>query len=143
MKSRVQISLSPFVLYFTSGNRWCPQPKLLQVQILYYLMNFAKQFTYRCDVRSLSTNLESLRLWFLLIPIAQPPAGFPPLVKKFTLLRSPLGNKTSKDQFERRAYRGYFWVESKDACEILAIVDVLRHMNGVKCKINVSTRTNI
>ena len=56
-------------------------------------------------------------------------------MKRFTLLCSPLGNKTSKDQFERREYRIYFRVESKKPSFILAYMNTLTYFNEVKYKV--------
>lgn len=90
---------------------------------------------YICEVWCSSTDLKSLKSWFLLLPLSRPCTGLSTKIKRFTLLRSPLGNKTSKDQFERREYRSHFFVESENLCKVLAILDVLKYSNGVKSKV--------
>nr|QWK44229.1 ribosomal protein S10 [Akkesiphycus lubricus] len=100
-----------------------------------------KSLTFNCKVWSTSTDLSSLKLWYLLLPLSAPSTGLSTRIKRFTLLRSPLGNKTSKDQFERREYRGYFHIQSKHACEILSLVHALRYSNGVRFKMVVSRST--
>nr|YP_011008244.1 ribosomal protein S10 [Halosiphon tomentosus]WBP70145.1 ribosomal protein S10 [Halosiphon tomentosus] len=103
-------------------------------------MGFSKDYIYKCEVWSLSTNLASLKLWVFLLPLSFSCTGLSTRLKRFTLLRSPLGNKTAKDQFERREYRGYFCIESKKASKILALISVLRHLNGVKYKVKMCSK---
>lgn len=98
-------------------------------------MELKNKNTYICEVWSNSVDLKSLKLWFLLLPLSRPCTGLSTKIKRFTLFRSPLGNKTSKDQFERREYRSYFSFESKNPSKILAILDVLKHSNYVKSKV--------
>lgn len=94
-----------------------------------------KKKIYTCKVWSSSTNLKSLKSWLLLLPSSCYSTGLSTNIKRFTLLRSPLGNKTSKDQFERREYRNYFIFTSNKPDQILALLNVLRHSVGVKSKI--------
>ncbi len=96
---------------------------------------YLKEKTYICEVWSSSTDLKSLKAWLFLLPLSRPCTGLSTKIKRFTLLRSPLGNKTSKDQFERREYRSYFSFESKNPSKILAVLDVLKYSNDVKSKI--------
>ena len=103
-------------------------------------MSCSQNFTYKCEVWSLSTNLVNLKLWVLLLPLSLSSTGLSTRIKRFTLLRSPLGNKTSKDQYERQEYRSYLSIESKKASKILAFLDVLRHLNGVKYKVKVANK---
>jgi len=67
--------------------------------------------------------------------------GLPTRTKQFTLLRSPLGNKKAKDQFERREYRNYCYYKTQEASKILGFLEVLRTLNGVKLKVKVSNAT--
>nr|YP_009549864.1 ribosomal protein S10 [Cladosiphon okamuranus]AYW52578.1 ribosomal protein S10 [Cladosiphon okamuranus] len=94
-----------------------------------------KQKTYICEVWSSSTDLKSLKLWLLLLPLSRPSTALSTKIKRFTLLRSPLGNKRSKDQFERREYRSYFSFKSKRPSKVLAVLEVLKYSNDVKSKI--------
>lgn len=94
-----------------------------------------KHNTYTCEVWSSSTDLKGLKSWLLLLPLSCPSTGLSTKIKRFTLLRSPLGNKTAKDQFERKEYRSYFSFECKEPCTILAFLDVLRYSGGIKSKV--------
>nr|YP_009454568.1 ribosomal protein S10 [Endarachne binghamiae]AUG32984.1 ribosomal protein S10 [Endarachne binghamiae]AZJ13593.1 ribosomal protein S10 [Endarachne binghamiae] len=94
-----------------------------------------KTHTYLCKVWSSSTDLKALKNWFLLLPLIKKCTGLSTKTKRFTLLRSPLGNKTAKDQFERKEYRSYFFLKSEDPSRILAFLNILRHSTGVKLKI--------
>lgn len=94
-----------------------------------------KKRTYICKVWSTSVDLKSLKTWFLLLPLSRPHTGLSTKIKRFTLFRSPLGNKTSKDQFERREYRSYVFFKSKNPSKILALLNILRYSNSVKSKI--------
>ncbi len=98
-----------------------------------------KKSIYKCEVWSSSTDLKSLKSWLFLLPLCSPCTGLSTKIKRFTLLRSPLGNKTAKDQFERREYRSYFSFECKEPSKILAFLDVLRYSGGIKSKINFKT----
>nr|YP_011007964.1 ribosomal protein S10 [Chorda asiatica]QWK44437.1 ribosomal protein S10 [Chorda asiatica]WBP69795.1 ribosomal protein S10 [Chorda asiatica] len=93
-----------------------------------------KNITYVCEVWCSSTNMNSFKQWFLFLPLSINGTGLRPYIKRFTLLRSPLGNKRAKDQFERKEYRSYFYVEFKEASKLLAFIDVLRLSNGVRFK---------
>ncbi len=106
-------------------------------------MSFPKNVTYKCEVWSTSTNLTNLKLWFALLPLSLSYTGLPTRVKRFTLLRSPLGNKTSKDQFERREYRSYLSLESEKVSKILAFLDVLNHLNGIRSKVKIIKDTSL
>lgn len=90
---------------------------------------------YICEVWFGSTNLKSLKSCLLLLPSACSSTGLSTSIKRFTLLRSPLGNKTSKDQFERREYRNYLYFLSDKPYKVLAFLHVLRYSVGVKSKI--------
>lgn len=79
----------------------------------------------------------------MLLPSLVSSTGLSKKVKRFTLLRSPLGNKTSKDQFERIEYSNYFFMESHNACTILQLLDVLNHLNDIKFKVKVSKIPNL
>lgn len=105
------------------------------------LMKLKKKL-YKCKVWSSSTNLKSLKLWLLLLPVSCYSTGLSTNIKRFTLLRSPLGNKKSKDQFERREYRNYFEFVSDKPFKALAVVEVLRYSVGVKSKVILSYEKN-
>lgn len=105
-------------------------------------MHSKNKIIYLCKVWSSSTDLKSLKSWFLLLPLSSSYTGLSTKKKRFTLFRSPLGNKTSKDQYEKREYRGYFSFKSKKPSRILAILDVLRHSNSVKSKVVFKTLKN-
>lgn len=99
------------------------------------IMHSKKKKIYICEVWFSSTDLKSLKSCFLLLPFSRHYTGLSTKIKRFTLIRSPLGNKTSKDQFERREYRNYFSFESKNPSKILAILDIFKYSNDVKLKV--------
>nr|QWK45087.1 ribosomal protein S10 [Thalassiophyllum clathrus] len=99
------------------------------------MAQYKKSIIYICKVWSVSTDLKSLNSLSLLLPLSVSSTGLSTRIKRFTLLRSPLGNKTAKDQFERREYRSYFTIKSRSPSKILAFIDILRYLNGVKFKV--------
>nr|YP_011017008.1 ribosomal protein S10 [Lessonia nigrescens]WQB61686.1 ribosomal protein S10 [Lessonia nigrescens] len=99
------------------------------------MTQYKKSIIYICKVWSISTDLKSLKYLPLLLPLSSSFIGLSTKTKRFTLLRSPLGNKTAKDQFERREYRSYFTITSRSPTKILAFIDILRYLNGVKFKV--------
>nr|YP_010390287.1 ribosomal protein S10 [Sargassum nigrifolium]UPV69788.1 ribosomal protein S10 [Sargassum nigrifolium] len=103
-------------------------------------MSFLGNFVYKCEVWSSSANIRSLKLLFFLLPFFQKYRGLSINIKRFTLLKSPLGNKRSKDQFEKREHRVYFYLESSKPSNILACVHILTFLNEVKCKVKVSNK---
>nr|QWK44475.1 ribosomal protein S10 [Cymathaere triplicata] len=94
-----------------------------------------KSIIYICKVWSGSTDFKSLNSWSLLLPLSISSTGLATRIKRFTLLRSPLGNKAAKDQFERREYRSYFTIKSRSPAKVLAFIGILRYLNGVKFKV--------
>lgn len=94
-----------------------------------------KKNMYCCGIWVTSTNLKSLKSWYLLLPLVGPYTGLSTKIKRFTLLRSPLGNKRSKDQFERREYRGYISFKSENPSKVLSLLDILKYSSGVKLKV--------
>nr|UAX20145.1 ribosomal protein S10 [Alaria marginata]WKY98799.1 ribosomal protein S10 [Alaria marginata]WKY98837.1 ribosomal protein S10 [Alaria marginata]WKY98875.1 ribosomal protein S10 [Alaria marginata]WKY98913.1 ribosomal protein S10 [Alaria marginata] len=96
---------------------------------------YKKSIIYSCKVWSASTDLKSLNSLSLILPLSISSTGLSTRIKRFTLLRSPLGNKAAKDQFERREYRSYFTIKSQSPAKILAFIDILRYLNGVKFKV--------
>nr|YP_009502554.1 ribosomal protein S10 [Sargassum yezoense]AWV83138.1 ribosomal protein S10 [Sargassum yezoense] len=103
-------------------------------------MSFLGNFVYKCEVWSSSANIRSLKLLFFFLPFFQRYRGLSITIKRFTLLKSPLGNKSSKDQFEKREHRVYFYLESSKPSNILACVHILTFLNEVKCKVKVSNK---
>lgn len=99
------------------------------------MAQYKKSIIYICKVWSMSTDFKSLNYLALLLPLSIPSTGLPTSIKCFTLLRSPLGNKAAKDQFERREYRSYFIIKSRSSLKILAFIDILKYLNGVKFKV--------
>ncbi|CAM9550927.1 unnamed protein product [Ectocarpus sp. 4 AP-2014] len=96
---------------------------------------YNKNSIYTCEVWISSTNLKSLKTYSLLLPLSCTSTGLPTKIKRFTLLRSPLGNKSSKDQFERREYKSFMSFQSKDYLSILALLDILQRSSNIKSKI--------
>ncbi|CAM9112057.1 unnamed protein product [Ectocarpus sp. 8 AP-2014] len=96
---------------------------------------YNKNIIYTCEVWTRSTNLNSLKIYSLLLPLSHISTGLPTKIKRFTLLRSPLGNKRSKDQFERREYKSFFSFQSKDPSKILALLYILQRSSNIKSKL--------
>ena len=103
-------------------------------------MSFSRKPVYKCEILSLSANIKSLKLLSFLLPFYQSYKGLSSDVKRFTLFRSPLGNKRSKEQFEKYEHRAHFFMESSKPSGILAYVYILNFLNDVKCKVKVSNR---
>ena len=103
-------------------------------------MFLEKKAVYFCEVWAASTDLKSLKYWSFLLPLVCTYTGLSTKIKRFTLLRSPLGNKKSKDQFERREYRGYLYIKSDSPSKILALLNILRYSNGVRLKVLIKSR---
>nr|YP_003288923.1 ribosomal protein S10 [Saccharina japonica]YP_003288961.1 ribosomal protein S10 [Saccharina religiosa]YP_003288999.1 ribosomal protein S10 [Saccharina ochotensis]YP_003289076.1 ribosomal protein S10 [Saccharina diabolica]YP_003289127.1 ribosomal protein S10 [Saccharina longipedalis]YP_004599023.1 ribosomal protein S10 [Saccharina japonica x Saccharina latissima]YP_008145638.1 ribosomal protein S10 [Saccharina longissima]YP_009176278.1 ribosomal protein S10 [Saccharina sp. ye-B]AIZ57637.1 len=99
------------------------------------MAQYKKSIIYICKVWSVSTDFKSLNSLALLLPLSISSTGLSRKIKRFTLLRSPLGNKAAKDQFERREYRRYFIITSQSPATILAFIDILKYLNGVKFKV--------
>ncbi|CAN0299214.1 unnamed protein product [Ectocarpus sp. 4 AP-2014] len=98
-------------------------------------MTFKKSL-YICQVWSSSTNLKDLKSWVLVLPYYCKVTGLSTNKKRFTLIRSPLGNKKSKDQFERREYKNYFSINTNNPSQILFFLSLLKLSSGVKLKVN-------
>lgn len=90
--------------------------------------------SYSCFIWVQSTSLKSLKLWVCSLPLSPICFNLPIRLKRFTLVRSPLGNKTSKEQYEKREYCAYLHVSSKEAPEILAFLELTQQVIGVKIK---------
>ena len=115
---------------------WVQIPPLPLIGLILIRMKYYNKNTmYLCEVWTSSTNLNSLKLYLLLLPLSCIQTGLPTKIKRFTLLRSPLGNKKSKDQFEKREYKNFFSFESKDPSKILALLEILGHSSNIKSKI--------
>jgi len=89
---------------------------------------------YSCSIWVQSTSLKSLKLWVYSLPLLPICFNLPIKIKRFTLLSSPLGSKTAKDQYEKREYCCYLLVHSKKASKILAFLDVINQVTNVKIK---------
>jgi hypothetical protein len=98
---------------------------------------------YSCKIWASSTNLNSLKLYSLLLPLSYTSTGLPTKIRRFTLLRSPLGNKRSKDQFERREYKVLISFQSKTPSKLLALLDILQSSSNIKSKMVFKTKYQI
>ncbi len=95
---------------------------------------------YSCEIWMRSTDVNILNRCQELFPKI---SGFKRLalsIKRFTLLRSPLGNKKSKDQYERREYGIYISICDSKASTVLHFLEILYLLPGIKTKILVSKR---
>nr|QWK45011.1 ribosomal protein S10 [Analipus japonicus] len=100
-------------------------------------MGSSASFNYGCRIWCCTSNLLGLRLLLLLLPLSPFCVGLPTQTKKFTLLRSPLGNSRAKDHFERREFKAYVYFESDKVGKILALIAVLGHCPGIKYRVRV------
>ncbi|CAN0517985.1 unnamed protein product, partial [Ectocarpus sp. 12 AP-2014] len=93
---------------------------------------------YDCEVWYQSTSLKTLRYWLSILPVKDfNLKSLPTRRKRFTLLRSPLGNKISKDQYEEISYCGFLSLRSANPGKILGFLGLLLKPIGVKVKIRV------
>lgn len=90
---------------------------------------------YSCKIWFSSTDLKYLRSWVLLLPLTKDFTGLPTKINRFTLFRSPLGNKKAKDQFERREYKGFLSLDYNKPEKILMLLDLLGRFNVIKSKV--------
>lgn len=93
---------------------------------------------YCCELIIKSAGPLNIKQWLLVLPIDKMSLGLPTRIRRFTLLRSPLGNKKSKDQFELREYGVYVRFVTSNISFILYLLDVVRNPSGVKLKIKIS-----
>ncbi|CAL8412628.1 unnamed protein product [Dictyota dichotoma] len=93
---------------------------------------------YCCKLVVKSTQLLNIRQWLFVLPINFLFVGLPIKIRRFTLLRSPLGNKKSKDQFELREYGVGVKIVASNISVILRFLDVVQNPVGVKLKIEIS-----
>lgn len=93
---------------------------------------------YCCELTVKSTQSLSIKQWMFALPTYSLLVGLPIKIRRFTLLRSPLGNKKSKDQFEVREYGVCVKVLTKDVSFILYFLDVIQNPAGVKLKMTIS-----
>jgi len=101
-----------------------------------YSTKFCNQ--YCCELVVKSTQLLSMKRWMSVISTDFLSVGLPIKIQRFTLLRSPLGNKKSKDQFELREYGVRIKVVTNNISFILYFLDVIRNPAGVKLRIKIS-----
>lgn len=101
-----------------------------------------KKNIYTCKIWSSSISLKSLKSWLLLLPLPCFSTGLSTKIKRFTLVRSPLGNKKSKEQFERREYRNLYIFVSDKPDKVLAFLDILRYSADIKLKVVLNFEKN-
>lgn len=93
---------------------------------------------YSCEIWLRATDLGVLNRCHELLPKR---FGFKRLalsIKRFTLLRSPLGSKKAKDQYEHCEYGVLISLQDSKACTVLSFLEILYLLPGVKAKILVS-----
>lgn len=93
---------------------------------------------YTCEIWLRSTDLDILDQCHKTFPKNCNFSRLALSVKRFTLLRSPLGNKKSKDQYEHKEYGIYVSIKALEACIVLSFVELLYLLPGIKSKILVS-----
>ena len=102
-----------------------------------YNTKFCNQ--YCCELVVKSTHPLNIKQWVFVLPTNKKIfVGLPIRIRRFTLLRSPLGNKKSKDQFELKEYGVCVRVVTTNISFILYLLDVARNPVGVKLKMKIS-----
>ena len=97
--------------------------------------NNRKLISYNCQISVKSKCLKHLNTWYLLIFNSEPVVS-KLKIKRFTLLRSPLGNKRSKDQFEFREWSLFFCIEDINPSYVLYMSQIMLIPVGLKIKLN-------
>lgn len=92
---------------------------------------------FKCEILAKSTTLNNLQLWLSLLPSADKLfyLGLPVKQKRFTLLKSPLGNKQAKDQYQLYEYSCYVRLKNNNPYIVLSFLDLMKKSIGVKLKI--------
>ena len=93
---------------------------------------------YSCNVWAISLYPKHLEAFHLLFSNWDKTTRLSKKIKRFSILRSPVGNKKAKDHFERREYRRFFSVQTDSVEEILYIVYLLKNLKKISCKIQVT-----
>ena len=100
------------------------------------MYNHDNFFVYRCHIWVSFTNINSFKLLVLLSPFIFSKQVVKKKSKSFSLLRSPLGNKKSKDLFTHQEYKGYFYVEFHKTSSLLSFLSTLENLlNDVQFKV--------
>lgn len=84
---------------------------------------------------SQSRNLEVLKNWLSILPTNIYGTYLTYKTKRFTLLRSPLGNKTAKDQFEFRKYANLIEIHGDKIGDALLFLDLIQKPVGINIKL--------
>lgn len=94
---------------------------------------------FKCEILAKSTTLSDLLIWLNLFPIDNFfYLGLPIGKKRFTILKSPLGNKRAKDQYELCEYSYYIRIINPNPAILLLFLDLIKKSGGVKLKISLS-----
>ena len=95
---------------------------------------------FKCKILAKSTTLNNLQLWINLLPSIDRLfcLGLPIRRKRFTFLKSPLGNKKAKDQYQLCEYSSYIYLRSDNPYILLSFLDLIKNPIGVKLKITLS-----
>lgn len=95
---------------------------------------------FKCEILAKSTTLDTLQLWINLLPSIDKLfcGGLPTIKKRFTVLKSPLGNKRAKDQYQFCEYSYYVCLNSTNPDILLLFLDLIKKSIGVKLKITLS-----
>nr|YP_010032406.1 ribosomal protein S10 [Schizocladia ischiensis]QOW07620.1 ribosomal protein S10 [Schizocladia ischiensis] len=101
-----------------------------------------KLSAFQCDVLYQSTSPQSLREWLMLLPMesfdSMKIVGLPKNLKRFTVLRSPLGNKKAKDQYEHIQYGGLLRLTTREPVLLLRFLQSISSSGLLKLRIKVT-----
>lgn len=98
---------------------------------------------YSCEIWVCSTDIKVLNQVSKLLPGHFRFRRLAVSTKRFTLLRSPLGNKKHKDQYKHCEYGINIFSQGINAGNILYFLDLLYLMVGCKAKVLVSSQKTI
>nr|YP_011008072.1 ribosomal protein S10 [Dictyotopsis propagulifera]WBP69938.1 ribosomal protein S10 [Dictyotopsis propagulifera] len=90
---------------------------------------------YSCQIWVKSIDIKNINLWIKLLPLKFILSPLPVKVKRFTLLRSPLGNKKSKEQYQLVEHGIYLLIFDSKASNLLYFLEIIRKTVNVKLKI--------
>jgi len=96
---------------------------------------------FQCDLVVKSTTLKNLQLWINVLPFNNfLSLGLLPSIKRFTLVKSPLGNKRAKDQYQIFEYKYYIRLKHQNPIILLSFLEIIQYPVGVGIKANFSKR---
>nr|YP_011008285.1 ribosomal protein S10 [Ishige okamurae]WBP70186.1 ribosomal protein S10 [Ishige okamurae] len=91
------------------------------------------------DIYIICKDLDTLQDWFKLAPLNMMGTVLGKKIRSFTLPKSPLANKKSKDQYAHVQYFGYVKLKTRNVNAVLATLEILSRPVGVTILIYIKT----